>query len=497
MFDRRLVLLATPRQIGVLDWRPGRMHWLGEFAATKEGLTAFRAIAGRHAHLPAVVVVDTVDEDYRSEILPHVQGRARDEVLARKLKQVFRNARFTGAWRQARETTGRRDDRYLFASLTDADWLTPWLATLEQERVPLAGIVPLALACQHLLEALRIQEPHVLVACRLNNRLRLSYYHGGLLRFSRLIGGDTPTPLPGSAADEIAKTQLYLTGQRILPREARLHVVLIDPSRQLDSAQAPLNADPAFSTRLVDLSALAQALRIPDDFLVATPESAPLAAIAGKALQLNLAPSELLQRHLEFRWRRGLHAAAAAIALVGVAATGAWWLHAQDIQDRMRTLAAERQQLDTRYREIARTFPHALATPEQLAQTVALARAIKQPAPAPEVLLAPVGQALTAMPDVMLDSLAWTDDTLDQGSLVLHIDAAIAPFDGNYRAAMQRIETFMQTLRLAPGVRDVRLRTSPVNADSASVLAGKRQDAQSPDSAARFSVELDYREDGA
>jgi len=50
-----------------------------------------------------LLVADTVDEDYRSEVLPHVQGRARAELLARKLKQVFRNARFTGAWRQDRK----------------------------------------------------------------------------------------------------------------------------------------------------------------------------------------------------------------------------------------------------------------------------------------------------------------------------------------------------------------------------------------------------------
>jgi hypothetical protein len=193
MFDRRLILLATPRQIGVLDWRPGRMHWLGEFAASEAGLAAFRKVVASHAQLPALLVADTVDEDYRSEILPHVRGHARNELLARKLKQVFRNARFTGAWRQARETAGRRDDRYLLAALTDADWLTPWISVLHRERVPLYGITPLALACQHLLARLRVQEPHTLLAYRLNNSLRLSYYHNGLLRFSRLIGSDTPT----------------------------------------------------------------------------------------------------------------------------------------------------------------------------------------------------------------------------------------------------------------------------------------------------------------
>ena len=495
MFDHRLLLFATPRQIGVLDWRPGHMHWLGEFSADTEGLAAFRKIVIRHAHLPVLLVADTVDEDYRSEILPHVQGRARGELLARKLKQVFRNTRFTGAWRQARETTGRRDDRYLLAALPDAEWLTPWLSVLHREHVPLAGITPLALAYQHLLEKLREQSAHTLLACRLNNSLRLSYYHHGLLRFSRLIGGDTPTQLPGNAADEIAKTQLYLSGQRILPREARLHVLLLDPSGQLDSAQAQLNADPAFSTRLIDMSTLARALRIPDDFLAATPEVAPLAAIAGETLKLNLAPPELLQHHIEFRWRRGLHAAAGIVAVLGLGLTAAYWLHARDLDDQAHQLAQQYQQFDARYQAIARTFPTQLMAPEQLVQTVNLARQLGQAQTDASALFAMVGQSLLATPDVALDSLGWTDEPpTANGGIQVNLDAGLSPFDGNYRAAMRRIEEFMQTLQAMPGVHDVTLRSSPVNADSSSTLSGKTLNADASAPAARFSLSLLFRE---
>ncbi|MGB9128363.1 MAG: monoheme cytochrome SoxX [Thiobacillus sp.] len=496
MLDHRLILLATPRQIGVLDWRPGRMHWLGEFAASEAGLTAFRAVVARHAQLPVLLVADTVDEDYRSEILPHVQGHARNELLARKLKQVFRNARFTGSWRQARETAGRRDDRYLLAALTDADWLTPWISVLHRERVPLYGITPLALACQHLLSRLRLQEPHTLLAYRLNNRLRLSYYHNGLLRFSRLISSDTPTQLPGNAADEIAKTQLYLTGQRILPREARLHVLLLDPSGQLDGTQAQLNADPAFSTRLIDMASLGRALRIPDSFLAATPEVAPLAAIAGEPLQLNLAPPELLQHHTEFRWRRALHAIAGTIAMVGLGITAAYWLHAQDLNDQTQRMAQQQRQLDARYQAIARTFPVQATTPEQLAQTVALARYLTGRPTDATALLAAVSQALNAAPEITLDSLGWSNDVLTstQGARI-KLDAFLDPFDGNYRAAMQRIERFMQSLQTVPSLHDVRILSSPVNADSSSTLSGKTLNADTARApVARFSIEMTYRE---
>ncbi len=490
MFDHRLLLFATPRQIGVLDWRPGHMHWLGEFAASEAGMTAFRQILVKHAQLPVLLVIDTVDEDYRSEILPHVQGRARDELLARKLKQLFRNTRFTGAWRQARETTGRRDDRYLLAALPDAEWLTPWLSVLHRERVPLYGITPLALACQHLLSKLRAQEPHILMACGLNNSLRLSYYHNGLLRFSRLIGSDSPTQMPGNAADEIAKTQLYLTGQRILPREARLHVLLIDPSGQLDSAQAPLNADPAFSARLIDLSSLARALRIPDAFLAATPEVAPLAAIAGETLRLNLAPAELLQRHTEFRWRRGLHLAAGIVAAIGLVLTASYWLHAEDLRDQSMRIEAETQRGDARHAAIVRSFPALATRPDQLGQTIALATQLKHLPLDINALSLTLGQALAEHPEVIVKTLTLHDTA--NGTANITLDARLADFDGNFRAAMSRIDSFAARLAAAPGVTSVERTTSPVNTAPTATLSGKTAGEVNPGET-RFTLSLQVR----
>ncbi|MBT9568025.1 MAG: monoheme cytochrome SoxX [Thiobacillus sp.] len=496
MFTHRLILLATPRHIGVLDWRLGHMHWLGEFTDDARGRAAFHKLVMRFAHLPMLLLVDTVDEDYRSEILPHVRGRARDELLARKLKQVFRNARFTGAWLQSREKAGRRDDRYLLAALTDTDWLVPWLSILHRERIPLYGITPLAMACQHLLGKLRVQEAHVLLAYRLGNSLRLSYYHEGLLRFSRLISGETPTQLPGNAADEIAKTQLYLTGQRILPREARLHVLLLDPSGQLDSAQAPLNADPAFSARLVDLSHLGRALGVPDAFLAATPEIAPLAAIAGEKVALNLAPPELMQRHTEFRWRRNLHTAAGVIALLGLVFTAANWLHAQDLDNQTHELAGRLQQTQGRHQALVASFPQHIAPPEQLAQTVGLAKQLDA-APANTLrLFAAISHALDASPDIKLDALSWSRQPNDQPSeYAVDLDASLASFDGNYRAAMQRIERFMDRLEAEPDIVEVRLSNSPVDTDSRSTLSGKTFGPETADApSVEFGLSLRYRE---
>ena len=494
---RRLIILLNSRQAGVLDWRPGSMHWLGEFPTTHAGLTAFQHVLNQHSGRPVRVILDSVDEDYRVEVLPHARGAARAEMLSRKLKQVFRNTAFTGAWRQAREIEGRRDDRYLLAAVTDADWLKPWLAVIDNARVPLEGITLLSIACQSLLKLLHIREPHALLAYRLGTGLRLSYYQDGLLRFSRLLAGETPTQGPGWAAEEISKTQLYLMGQRMLPREARLQVLLLDASGSLASALAPLNADPAFNARMLDPLTLARALRIPDAFLSSVPEMAPLAAIAGDALLLDLAPAAFTRRYTEYRWRRGIHLTALAIGVAGIIFTGTQWLRTLDQADETRQLQVEAQQVEARYRDVTRAFPPTPVSAEQLGETIALAQQLERARATPTPALALLGRVLDGQPGITLKKIRWQDAALATpaipGEKHLELEAELASFDGNYRVAMERIENLMAQLRKEVGVLDVVLTRSPVNTDSSAALIGNTRSGNTL-LKATFALKLRYKE---
>lgn len=488
IFVRRLILLATPREIGVLDLGPGRLRWLGGYGNEPEELEAFRQLIARHRRLPVLVVADTVEEDYRSEVLPHVGGAARAEMLERRLRQVFRNDRFTGAWRQAREPSGRRDDRYLLAALTDSEWLAPWLRVLQGAQAPLAGVVPLALACQPLLPRLGAKEPHVLLAYRINSRLRLSYFQEGLLRFSRLVGSDMPTQTPTNAADEIAKTRLYLAAQRILPRDVRLHVLLLDPSGQLDWAEDTLNAEPTFSARLVDLPELARALRIPVDYLVATPEIAPLVAIAGTPIQLNLAPPALLERHVELVWRRSLGLAVGLVAAVGLALTGHFRLEAEALRLEAAQLAEQTRLIEARHAAAVRGLPALATRPDQLEATLAAVRDVQRTPVDLQALLAPVGHALALHPGIVLDALALED--IGPTGAHITVNAHLAEFDGNYRAALTRIDLLVTQLASTPGVLAAKRAASPADIASAQTLSGSTSRGGTPEDT-RFSVRIE------
>jgi hypothetical protein len=491
----RLVLLDASGA-GVLDWRPGRLHWLGKFPADAAGVAEFGRTLARHPGLPVLVVLDSVDEDYRLEVLPHVTGAARDEMLARKLRQVFRNAPLAGACRQGREPDGRRDDRYLFAAVSEGEWLAPWLAAIDAAGAPLMGITLMAMACQALIDRLRVPDAHSLLACRLDGNLRLSYFHHGQLRFSRLITGDATNQSAAFAADEIFKTQLYLTGQRILPREARLTVLLYDAgSGTLPAAQTALNADPAFNARALDVARVARALRVPEEFLVNVPALAPLAALAGAPVLLDLAPPALTQAYVDHRWRRAIGLAALGIFAGGLALTAGQWLAAQTRLDEARRLDAERQHVAARQQALDRNNPALPLDAAELVATIERVRRIEARPTAPVGALAALGRVLERYPDVELDTLAWHDPgpTAPATAWRVELQAGIANFDGNYHAAARRIERLLHELGALPAVSDVALTKRPVEADSRTLLAGTTLAGAAPP-AARFAIGFAYRE---
>jgi len=72
------------------------------------------------------------------------------------------------------------------------------------------------------------------------------------------------------------------------------------------------------------------------------------------------------------------------------------------------------------------------------------------------------------------------------------LDARLADFDGNYRAAMSRIDRFVSRLAATPGVAAVERVTSPVNTASTATLSGKTTGETRPEET-RFTLSVQVR----
>ena len=156
-------------------------------------------------------MADTVDEDYRFETLPHAVGKDRRDMVDRKLKQLYRSTPFYGAQLQEREDGKRRDDRYLFAALTNPDCSIPGCASRAQAGCRSPGCFPCRWSASALIKRLRAEGPNLLLVSRHERRRAPDFLQGSAFRISRL------TPMRAgestrieSYAEEIRNTRMYL-----------------------------------------------------------------------------------------------------------------------------------------------------------------------------------------------------------------------------------------------------------------------------------------------
>src|SRR5262245_48308139 len=216
-------------------WRSSRLTDCQEFTADEAGRAEFKEYLGTLSDLPAYVMVDAVEEDYRFETLPHAFGSDRLQMAARKLRQHYRNTPYMTAWRLGRDTTKRRDDRYLFSALTNPELVNEWLQAVIARGLPVAGIYLLPLVSAVLPEKLGVQNPNLLIVAQHSGGLRLTCFRDKQFRLSRLTRGE------GSKTDnriryfaeEISNTRLYLHALRTLTLDEPLMVLLLDRADEL------------------------------------------------------------------------------------------------------------------------------------------------------------------------------------------------------------------------------------------------------------------------
>ena len=131
-------------------------------------------------------MADTVDEDYRFETLPHTTGKDRRDMVERKLKQLYRSTPFYGSSLQEREDSKRRDDRYLFAALTNPEVFNPWLRILTASGLPIAGVFPVPMVSLGLIKKLELKEPNLLLVSKHEAGVRQTFVKDQRFRISRL-----------------------------------------------------------------------------------------------------------------------------------------------------------------------------------------------------------------------------------------------------------------------------------------------------------------------
>ncbi len=467
-----------------------------------------------HSSVPTTVITDLIEEDFRTDTVPHLRGGDQDAVLERKLSQLYRISPYRHALVQGREAEGRRDDRVFFHAVTNADFLKPLISQLEKLQVPLLAVSSSAVLSSRLLKELDTPSKHTLLVTIVPDfGLRQTYFNDGQIKFSRLtpILYDEAKSVGDLIAAETSRTWQYLDSLHTFGEQDSLEVCMLVHARDRGMMSDAIRRFPMLRYRFVEIGELAKKLRMASEPTSSHAEQLLCHLYAQSRVENHFGSKEETRFATYRRIRLALISLTAAIVAIGAGGTGFNMYQATRISNEIEARTRQERQLQNEYQAVLNSMRLQKMGTDTVRDTSAFFNSQIRPHPAsPTPLALDLGRVLNDFPYVQVVQLAWMvsnnpDATpslppasgasspqaisserratpsasappspattpVDPANPPLPgnryqsvvLDAMIRPFDGNTRKALVQIDALVAKLSALPNTK-VRLIRVPVD----------------------------------
>ena len=504
-------LYLTNDKLVALVWKGGAIAERDVFGAAELASTAFTQYIAKHRDISTYVVTDLIEEDFRLDTVPHLRGNDLDAVMGRKLAQLYRASPFRHGIIQGRESEGRRDDKVLYHAVTNPELLKPLLACLESANVPLEGIYSSAVLSGRLLQALNAFFKHTLLVTIVPDfGLRQTYFQNKLIKFSRLtpIIFDDGQPVGQLIAAETSRTWQYLDSLRFFASGETLEVSILVHARDRQMVTDAIRTYPLIQYRFLDIDEVAAKLKLKPAPVSSHAEELLVHLYAQGRVENHFATPEQRRFGMFKRARFGLFALTAGILLAGSVGAGFNLYHASKISNEIDRRTEMTKPLQAEYRTVVSEISKQTAASETVRDASGFFNQYMRPAAAaPGDFVREFSQVFAEFPNIQLLQLVWVpvtdasvtptftasasvgasallstskagnataggavpnvpapppqaaqpvnelDPPLSDGKFqALIVEAAVSPFDGDYRKATNDINLFVARINQLPGV---------------------------------------------
>lgn len=504
-FFSKLILYSTHDYLIAGVCRFGRIRRVEKFSSNEAGVVRFEAFIKQFPNTHSYLLVDVVEEDYRQEILPHVTGRDRRSLLARKLDQLYHKLSFRTAVFLSQDKENHRRDRFLFLAINQSEHIDAWLEIIGKQQAPLAGVYLLPMLTGFLLKKGQFSGPKILLCECLNSGLRQSYLEEGKLLVSRLSPYPVSTSLQQNNIlrdfylSEIERSRFYLVSQRLIKPTDQLLLVL-----NSTCADAEILISDNMDARVLSFDHFQKLLRVDVSDLKNNPELLYLHLFAKRGAKNlgNLAPKGLLKNYYLNQIRRHANLATLAVCLAAIFSSLMFLFEEQARQQAIKKLINATNLQKIKYEQVAKDFPHTPYPSDQLLRVVNFYSEISQYQRTPEQMMRVISQSINKVPDIQINKIDWLQtpdvnafDTEEHGQKeainntpaahpfsknqlhqMAYVSCEIKRFNGDYRGALQQASQMVDNLKKDVNVAYVELFQAPVNVSSYSNLEGSTTD---------------------
>ncbi len=436
-------LYLTNDKMIALTWQSGGIVERDVFSATDAESPEFADYLARHAALPTYLITDLIEEDFRTDTVPHLRGGDREAVLGRKMAQLYRASTFRHAIVQDREAEGRRDDRVLYHAVTNPDLLKPWLAAIEKAEVPLEGIYSSAVLSVRLLKELAIVFEHTLLVTIVPDfGLRQTYFQNKQIKFSRLtpIIYHEGQSVGSLIAAETSRTWQYLDSQRYFAGGDSLEVCMMVHARDREMIADAIRTYPLLKYRFLDIEDVAAKIKLKPAPTSSHAEEVLAHLYAQGAIENHFADKEQVRYSVFRKARIGLYGLTAGILALGAVGTAFNLYQAAAISAEIEKRDPLMRQLQAQYQAIAKEISGQATATDTVRDASAFFRAQMRPAPpAPGAFLKDLSSVWAGFPNMQLLQVVWSP----------HHDAAYMP--AYQSVAATGVQSVRSEARVAPG----------------------------------------------
>ena len=515
----KIVLCATADNLLAGVWSAGKLQGCQTFTNHEDGHAAFAGFLQQHQSTPVYLIVDAVEEDYRLESLPHTSGAAKRELITRKLNQFYRGLYYRTAHFVSRDKDKRKDDHYLFVALNNDEFIEGWIGVIQRADAQLVGIYLLPMLSKLLIKQFKLTASDILLCERLSSGLRQTYFYNGRLSMSRLVPNvpDDASKLAYFYLVETEKTRLYLMSKRFISLETRMSLVLVSADGTTQQISQAISQEQGLDCLDINTSDMAKSLGLPLGMLQDMPELLHMQLLANGNLVDNLAPEKLTKGFRFRQLRQVIRIATVAAGALGVFVSV--WVFVQGLSNQTAYNQAVQDTIvqEHRYSDVAKSYPVTPIGANDLQIAVELDKRIAAYPKSPRRMMQVLSAALESSSqgsfnNVQLDRLRWMlssdgnvkDDDKSMpvpassaannpqanASVMLSADAAalyevgfvtaeIAGFSGDYRAALNTVNSYAANIKADARVAAVEILQEPVNVSSFADLQGSTADEQS------------------
>lgn len=407
MSQRRLLLLNANR-LSAYCWQNGHLRAEREFTADTAGTEAFSEYLAAHASSLFSIMADVAEEGFQIEDVPFVSGKDRTALVKRRLGQYFYGTPFALATSLGREKTGRRDEKMLFAALTQPRHLEPWLAAMQAAHTQLAGIYSTPLALAALISARNFPGARLVLSVT-RGGVRQTFFNDGKLYFSRLTTLATGKPEEGAVACAVESQKIYqyLAGQRLIDRNATLKVSLLAHPDQFNVLHAHCRSSSELAFDYIDLLAEAKKIRLKTPPSDSHCDRLLMHQLARRPPSMQFAPVTELHYYRLWQLRSGLAAAAVVVFFSCLLYAGKQYFGARSLQENTREMAEQTREDERKYEAALKALPPLTIGTEDVRTLVGRFEDLAKRSPLLETTYIPLSRALDATPGIELQRVSW------------------------------------------------------------------------------------------